>query len=578
MARTSVALSRFGRMHVRGARFEVGMLVMAGVVGLGAFLVIYPVALLLINSFNVASLGQPPRFAIEPWRAAFSSPAVFGTLINTFEVFLVLQAIAFPVAILIAWLLARTNLPFRYGFEFLFWISFFLPTLSIGIGWVLLLDPNLGLLKQLFFVGPSPFNVYSFWGIIWIHLMAHAISVKVMLLTPAFRLMDGALDEASQTCGAGAWQTLRRVTLPVLLPELVVVALLSTLRIFESYEIEQLAGVPFGFYVYSTRIISLTRESPPLYGQATALGSLALGLALVLLIAQRRLLGARSYATVSGKLRTSLVDLGWWKWPIFGLMIVLVGLQVVVPVVSGIVTSLMTRFGYFGLTQVWTIDHWRLALSDPTFLRALQNSVLAGLITAVLGPLLFSIVAYLIARTRLPGRGTLDTIAWLPQAIPGVLLSLALLWLLVGTPLLRPIYSTLWMLVLAFLLSQMPIAVQLMKAGFLHLSRELEEASRAAGGNWWQTYRRVVLPLLAPTMVTIAVLQFVLSVQNVSTVTLLSAGDNRTLAVLALDLAGQGLREAAAVYTTIVVLLTTGLALAARFFGPRLGVRGGHER
>jgi iron(III) transport system permease protein len=571
---TSRTVAIAPRSQVRGVRVEVGILVMACVLGLAAFLVIYPIFLLLLNSFNVASLGQSPRYGLEPWRDAFGSSSVVGALVNTLQVFFMLQVIAFPGAILIAWLLARTNLPFRYGFEFLFWISFFLPALSIAVGWVLLLDPNLGLLKQLLFAGRSPLNVYSLWGIIWVHLMAHAISVKVMLLTPAFRLMDGALDEASQASGASTLQTLWRVTLPVLLPELVVVALLSTLRIFESYEIEQLAGVPFGFYVYSTRIISLTRESPPLYGQATALGSLALGLALVLMLAQRRLLGARNYTTVSGRLRPSLIDLGRWKWPTFGVMAALVVLLVLVPVVTGVLTSFMTRFGYFNLAQVWTLEHWRAGLSDPSFLRALQNSVLAGLATALLGPFLFSLVAYLIARTRLPGRGALDAMAWLPQAIPGVLLSLALLWLLVGTPFLRPIYSTLWMLVLAFLLSQMPIAVQLLKAAFLHLSLELEEASRAAGAGWWQTYVRVVLPLLAPTMVTIGVLQFILAVQNVSTVTLLAAGENRTLAVLALDLVSQGLRESAAVYTTIVVLLTTGLALAVRFLGLRLGARG----
>lgn len=562
------------RAPARALRLELSVLLMACLLGIAAFLVVYPIFLLLLNSFNVANLGQPPKYGIEPWRAAFNSSAVLDALLNTFKVFVTLQAIAFPVAILIAWLLARSNLPFRHGFEFLFWISFFMPALAIGVGWVLLLDPKLGLLKQLLFPAGSPINIYSFWGIIWIHLMAHAISVKVMLLTPAFRLMDGSLDEASRASGAGSLQTLLRVTLPVLLPELIVVALLSTLRIFESFEIEQLAGVPFGFYVYSTRIISLTRESPPLYGQATALGSLALGLALVLLVVQKRLLGARSYTTVSGRLRTSLVDLGPWKWPIFALMSTLVALLVVVPVITGAITSFMTRFGYFNLPQVWTLEHWRMGLADPSFLRALQNSVLAGLATALLGPFLFSMVAYLIARTRLPGRGTLDAMAWLPQAIPGVLLSLALLWLFVGTPFLRPVYSTLWMLVLAFLLSQMPIAVQLMKAAFLHLSPEIEEASRAAGASWWQTYVRVVLPLLAPTMVTIGVLEFILTVQNVATVTLLAAGENRTLAVLALDLVTQGLRESAAVYTSIVLLLTTGVALLARFLGLRVGLSG----
>src|SRR5262249_39266010 len=449
------------RLPGRALRLELGALLMACVLGLVAFLVVYPIGLLLLNSFNVAALGQPPRYGIEPWRDAFSSPAVVGALANTFQVFLTLQAIAFPVAILIAWLLARTNLPFRYGFEFFFWVSFFLPALSIATGWLLLLDPNLGLLKQLLFAGPLPLNVYSFWGIIWIHLMAHAISVKVMLLTPAFRLMDGALEEASQTSGAGTLGTLVRVTLPVLVPDLVVVALLSTLRIFESFEIEQLAGVPAGFYVYSTRIISLARETPPLYGQATALGSLALGLALVLIVVQRRLLGRRSYTTVSGRIRPSLVDLGRWKWPVFAAMTLLVVLLVFVPVVTSGITTLMPRLGYFSLPQVWTLEHWRVALSDSTFLRALRNSVVAGLATALIGPFLFSLMAYLIARTQLRGRAALDAMAWLPQAVPGVLLSLAVLWLLVGTPFLGPIYNTLWMLVLVFLLGHMPVGVQL---------------------------------------------------------------------------------------------------------------------
>ena len=164
----------------RGIRLELGLLLMAAVLGLAVFLVLYPICLLLLNSFNEAPLGQVARYGFAPWQGAFSSTSVLGALSNTFAEFFTLQAIAFPVAIALAWLLARTNLPFRYGFEFLFWISFFLPALSIAIGWILLLDPNLGIVKQFFFSGPSPLNVYSFWGIIWIHLMAHAVSVKVM--------------------------------------------------------------------------------------------------------------------------------------------------------------------------------------------------------------------------------------------------------------------------------------------------------------------------------------------------------------------------------------------------------------
>src|SRR5262249_34584526 len=155
-----------------------------------------------------------------------------------------------------------------------------------------------------------------------------------------------------------------------------------------------------------------------------------------------------------------LVDLGQWKWPVFGLLAVTAVLLVLMPVVTGAMTGLMTRFGYFSLPQVWTLEHWRIALGDSTFLRALRNSVLAGLATSLLGRFLFSIVANVIARTRLPGRALLDGMAWLPQAVPGVMLGL-MPWLFVGTPLLGPIYNSLWMLVLAFLLSHMPVGVQL---------------------------------------------------------------------------------------------------------------------
>ena len=160
---------------------------------------------------------------------------------------------------------------------------------------------------------------------------------------------------------------------------------------------------------------------------------------------------------------------------------------------------------------------------------------------------------------------------WLPQAIPGVLTSLALLWLVLSTPPIRPIYGTMWMLVLAFLISHMPISVQLTRASLMHFSQELEEASLASGAGWWHTYRRIVLPLLAPTMVTVGLLQFIFASQNVASVALLASGDHRTLAVLALDFVREGLRESAAVYTTLVVAMTAVLAMLLSWVSRQFG-------
>jgi iron(III) transport system permease protein len=293
----------------------------------------------------------------------------------------------------------------------------------------------------------------------------------------------------------------------------------------------------------------------------------------VLLLLQRSLLGRRSFTTLSGRTRVSMIDLGRWKWPLFAVVTSLAVLLVVVPVVANLVASLMTRFGYFSLAQPWTLEHWLRALRDPAFALSLRNTLIVGLASAIIAPLLFSVVAYLIARTRLPGRGSLDTMVWLPQAIPGVLTGLALLWLVLNTPFIRPIYGTMWMLVLAFLISHMPISVQLTRATLTHFSQELEEASRASGAGWWHTYRRIVLPLLMPTMVTVGMLQFIFASQNVASVVLLAGGDHRTLAVLALDFVREGLRESAAVYTTIVVIITTVLALLVRWVSSRSRVR-----
>ncbi|HEX9879061.1 MAG TPA: iron ABC transporter permease [Candidatus Binatia bacterium] len=553
------------------------MITMVLALGLVIFFVVYPAFLILLNSFNTAPVGQASRYGLGEWLQAFSTPALPMALANTCKLFLVRQGIAFPVGVFIAWLLARTNIPFRYGFEFLFWLSFFLPTLLVATGWTLLLDPNLGILNQLlkgwFSLDRGPFNIFSFWGIVWTHLMANSISIKVMLLTPAFRNMDASFEEASWTAGSSTLGTLLRITLPLMTPVLIVIALLSTLRVFESYEIELLLGVPFDFYVYSTQIVALVRDEPPLYGQASALGSLTLLLLVGLVFMQRRLITRRSYATLSGRFKPALINLGPWRPWTFGCVLITTAFLTVVPVVATLAASFMTRFGYFHLAQAWTLDHWRLALGDSTFLLSLQNTLLVAVISAVAAPFVFSLLAYLIVRSALAGRGALDTMTWLPQAIPGVLTSLGLLWLFLESPFLKPFYGTHGALVLALVLGHVTTSTQIIKASFLQLGTELEEASRLSGAGWWKTYFKIVLPLMAPTLVLIGILHFIWAAQNASTVVLLASHNTRTLALLTLDFFAEGLREAAAVNTIVIVVLTTGVALLARFFGLRMGIR-----
>src|SRR5881296_3727408 len=133
-----------------------------------ALCVVYPVLLVVLESFQVAPPGQPAAYGLDGWRAALSEPGLRGALLNTLTVTFVRQLLSLPLAILIAWLLARTDLPGGRWLEFAFWAAFFLPALTVTLSWILLLDPEYGLintgLAKLPVIGKGPFDIYSFWG------------------------------------------------------------------------------------------------------------------------------------------------------------------------------------------------------------------------------------------------------------------------------------------------------------------------------------------------------------------------------------------------------------------------------
>jgi len=552
-----------------------GTVLMALLIGAMGFYVVYPLILILINSFNVATIAEPPVYGLQAWRDAFSEPGIWRSLWNSLKIGIILQLIALPLGIFTAWLVARTNILFSNFFEFGFWISFFLPALATTFGWMLLLDPSTGLFNNWLRqsgVGLN-FDIYSFSGIIWAHLMTHGISTKVMLLTPAFRRMDASLEEASRMSGANSLTTLIRITVPAMTPVIIVVFLLSVIRIFSSFETELLLGVPWGFYVYSTKIVDLARQEPPLVNQAAALGSVILIFLLAFIPLQRRLIARRQFTTVTGQFKAKTIDLGPWRYPATAFVALIIFLLDLVPVLSVFGGSFMTRFGFFNLPKTWTLEYWKMALNDPRIILSLQNTLIISASAAIFGILIFSLIGYVLVRTKLPGRSILDSICWLPSAIPGVLAGLGLLWMFLGTPVFRPFYGTLFLLVIASVLGGITFATQILKANFVQLGKELEEASRMSGAGFWKTYFKVVLPLMAQTMVMVGVLKFMFAAQHPSSIILLATSETRPLSLLALDQIAAGYREVASITVIFIMLLTVGLALIARSFGLKVGIR-----
>ena len=554
-----------------------GTLIMAVLIGFMGFYVLYPLVLILINSFNTATIAEPPVYGLKAWREAFSEAGIWRSLWNSVKIGIVLQVVALPLGIFLSWLISRTNILFANAFEFGFWISFFLPPLATTFGWMLLLDPSTGLinswLRQLTGLSAPNFDIYSFSGIIWVHLVSHGISTKVMLLTPAFRRMDASMEEASRMSGAGPLTTLVRITVPAMTPVIIVVFLLSVIRIFSSFEIELLLGVPWSFYVYSTKIVDLARQEPPLVNQAAALGSVILVFLAAFIPLQRRLISRRQFTTVTGQFKPKIIDLGPWRYPATALVALVIFFLDVVPVLSVLGGSFMTRFGFFNLPKTWTLDYWKMALSDPRILQGLHNTLIVAVSAALFGVVFFSLVGYVLVRTKLPGRGILDSICWLPSAIPGVLAGLGLLWMFLGTPFFRPFYGTIILLVIASVLGGVTLSTQILKANFVQLGKELEEASRMSGAGFWKTYFKVVLPLMGQTMVMVGVLKFMFASHHTSSIILLATSETRTLSLLALDQVAAGYREVASITVILIMALTLGVAVIARSLGLKVGIR-----
>jgi iron(III) transport system permease protein len=231
--------------------------------------------------------------------------------------------------------------------------------------------------------------------------------------------------------------------------------------------------------------------------------------------------------------------------------------------------TFMKLFGFFHIADPWTLDNWKTVLADDLFLRSLRNTLVLAVGTAVAALLVHSLIAYVIVRTRYAARRVLDTISWLPFTVPGIILGLALLWLFLGVGVLRPLYGTMAVLVIAGLISGMPLGVQIIKSGLLQLGRELEEASRIVGASWWMTYRRIVLRLMAPTLMAVGMITFVGAARNIGNIALLAASANRPLSILQLDYIAQRKFEEAVVVACIIMFISLAGALVARFLGLR---------
>jgi len=534
-----------------------------------------PLLFLVTGSFNLSAPGKDAVYGLANWARAFGDGATMNALWMSFALSIIRLIPAMAIAVVFAWLIARTDMPGGNAVEVFCWVAYFIPDFPLTLAWILLLDPNYGFLntlaKDLPFVDGPLFNPYSFWGIVWVHTSASGIWFKVILLTPIFRRLGASLEEAARVAGANTTTTLRRITLPLLSPMILAVAVLSFIRGLQSFNTELLLGTPAGIFVYSTRIYDYIHREPASYGEATALGSVFIFILGVLLFLYWRFLsGNRRFTVVGGQgYSTARVKLGKWRHAAFGGCLLYLSIMTLLPLTFLVIGSFMRRYGFFGISSPFTLAHWQNLLTDPIFLVSLKNSLIIAVITSVGGILLYSTVAYLLVSRRLAAAPLLEGLCWLPHILPGILLGLGILWLFLATPLRFLFYGTVWGIALALILSDSPVTTQAFRAGFLQLGTDLEEAARVTGASWWYTYRRILLPLLAPIAGAVGLMNFGGALTSISTPVLLYSHQSRPLAILLLEYSVTGELERGAA----LGLLITAIICVMMLLGRRLGLQ-----
>jgi iron(III) transport system permease protein len=553
---------------------EPGAIALTMVLALLSLIVLCPIYLLLVAGLQVDGSSAAAGYSLASWRAAFSEPGITKAFLNTLIVTALVQGISIPIAIVIAWVIARTDMPGAGVAELLFWVTFFIPTLAVTSGWILVGDPKFGLANQLLLgtglFDAAPFSVYSLGGIVFTHLTSLSISTKVMMIAPAFRNLDANLEEAARMSGAGALSTLFRIVVPASFPMVCVASLMSLIRSFESFEVELVLGTPFRFSVYSTKIYSLIHQTPVNYAGATALSMLILAAILPLVILQHWISHRRQYTTLTGRFKPTLFALGNWRWPVAIAVFLVAAFATILPLTFLLMGSVMNLYGHFEIERVWSLRHWGVVLGDPGFLRSLKNTLALGFGTMTVAVVVYGLIAYVIARTQYFLRWAIDLVTWLPFMIPGIVLSLGYMFFSLHSAFTQLLYGSRVLLVLILALTVMTFSVQMLKSTLLQLGADLEEAGRVNGGSFWFTLRRIVMPLMFPATAVVAVMVFGSVSRQVGSIVLVTTGETEPLSLLQLGYLMAEDYSAASVVGSLLVAMGVVLALLVRKTGRHL--------
>jgi len=535
-------------------------------------LIVLPLAWLTVYAFT----DKAGTFTLANFRRLMVDAAYFDPLLTTFMLATLSAIICCTVAAPMGWLVARTDMPMRRIVRVLVTASFVTPPFLGAIAWELLAAPNSGLLNQLYrdlsgqTGGAHILNIYSFPGLVFV-ISCYTFPYVFVLVANVLDRMPGDLEDASNILGAGSWATARRITIPLALPALLAGALVAFLQAMTLFGSPAILAMPAGFHTMTTKIWSLF-QFPPQPELAAAASLPLLTLTVILLRAERMVLGRRGYAVIGAKnSEPRIVRLGGFKW----LALALTMLVLMCPVFLPYFALLNATFSKLA-SHIVTVNNFTLRNIHFVFLElsatelAIKNTVILGIFAATIGTVIAVVIGHITARQAIAGHRALGFLATAPVAIPGIVLGVGLFFSYTRPPFV--LYGTLWILLIAFVTLAMPAAYQQLQSAFRAVHPELEDASRILGATRLRALWQITAPLLRTSVIATWCFIFVGVIRELSAAIMLFTSQTKVMSVLIYDLNESGDLAAIAVLGLTMLVITFVIVAVANSL-PAFGAR-----
>jgi iron(III) transport system permease protein len=555
-------------------------------VGLALFLLLLiglPVAMVVLMSLRTGFPGETVPFTLENFAEVYSNPATYEILLNTifFAVATVAVALAFTVPLV--WILMRTDIPLKKTIYVLLTIGILIPVFLRTIAWILLLSPRIGLinkwLQSWLALDNPPFNLYSLAGMAFVQGISF-VPGAFFMLAAAYRAMDPSLEEAAYTAGVGKLRTFLKINIPITWPAIAAVMVYLFMTALAVFEVPAIIGLPARILVLSSLIYNSTTPSTglPNYGIAGAYGGIMLLLGLVLAFLYVRLVKqGKKYTVITGRgYRPREIALGRWKWPALGFVFFYLAIEVFIPFVVLLWASLLpylqlpSQAAFESLTFKHYVD-----IPLRVGARPFINTLILMFAVPTLTMFLSVLVSWVVIRTQVSFRGLLDTLAFVPHAVPGILMAVGLAYLGLAYRDYFPLYGTVLIIILAHTINWIAYGTRTTNSVMIQVHRELEEAGRVAGASTPRVLWKIVLPLIAAGVLNSWIWIGLLSYREVTMALTLYTRHNVVVSTVVWQFWGSGWVPEVSALGVILIIFATLVVGTVRVVLSRVGEIGG---